>query len=128
MGGINGFINILCFYLKLEVKSRFSITCITTNLSSRGQPFLYQFMSYSANLISLFEYEEEESYYIKDLKKISPYYYIYFYLSIIFSLFHDIYLFILQILGFTVTHQFCAKMQMTSFLTHMALLSTNHHP
>jgi hypothetical protein len=61
MGGINGFINILYFYLELEVKSMFSITCITTNLSSRDQPFLYQFMSYSTNLILLFEYEEEES-------------------------------------------------------------------
>jgi hypothetical protein len=38
----------------------FSITSITTNSSYRDQLFSYQFMSYSTNLILLFEYEEEE--------------------------------------------------------------------
>jgi hypothetical protein len=39
----------------------FSIKYITTNSSSRDQPFLYQFISYLTNLILLFEYEEGES-------------------------------------------------------------------
>jgi hypothetical protein len=45
MGGINGFIKIpfphfLSYvYLKVEIKFMFSIKCITTNSSSRDQPF-----------------------------------------------------------------------------------------
>jgi hypothetical protein len=65
----------------------FSIKYITTNSSSRDQPF-----SYLTNLILLFEYEEGESLIdFKGLQKFSPQLFYYF----------MIYIFFYQILGFT---------------------------
>jgi hypothetical protein len=66
MGGINGFRNIffLIFYFmfvfRIGGQVYVSIKYITTNSSSRDQPFLYQFISYLTNLILSFEYEEGE--------------------------------------------------------------------
>jgi hypothetical protein len=72
----------LCFYLKLEVKFKFSIECVTTKSSSRDQPSLYKFISYWTNLILLFECEEGES--LIDFKGLQNSHHTYIILSLYF--------------------------------------------
>jgi hypothetical protein len=76
----------------------FSIKYITTNSSSREQPFLYQFISYLTNLILLNMRRENPNRFQRSSKILSTLLYIFLSLFYYFMI-H--YCFFLQILGFT---------------------------